>query len=35
MALSAFDKGPGRAAGWPTSKQGGAEVDPSDETHWR
>ena len=35
MVLSAFDNGPGRAAGWPTSKQGGAEVDPSDETHWR
>jgi len=24
MVLSAFDNGPGRAAGWPTSKQGGA-----------
>eukprot|EP00435_Cladocopium_sp_Y103_P030593 s2069_g7.t1 len=35
MVSSAFDNGPGRAAGWPTSKQGGAEVDPSDERHWK
>eukprot|EP00439_Symbiodinium_sp_Y106_P082132 s694_g21.t1 len=34
MVRSAFDNGPGRAAGWPTSRQGGREVDPADDEHW-
>lgn len=34
MVLSAFDNGPGRAPGWPTSLQCGAEVDPSNKAHW-
>ncbi|OLQ10352.1 Transmembrane and TPR repeat-containing protein [Symbiodinium microadriaticum] len=34
MVRSAFDNGPGRASGWPTSRQGGREVDPADDQHW-
>ena len=34
MVRSAFDNGPNRTAGWPTSRQGGAEVDPADDVHW-
>ena len=34
MTHSACDNGPGRARGWPTSQQGGPEVNPADPRFW-
>ena len=35
MVKSAAENGPNRAAGWTTSMQKGAEVDPANDEHWR
>ena len=34
MVRSAFDNGVSRAAGWPTSRQRGKDVDPGHDEHW-